>query len=235
LTYGLPLIDTNACSQQKSAVGSGKTRLSMGGAVQRFECTNCGGPDLLTILAFAVALFSLFVAFASFKMQRREHRAFLRRLEAEPNLEFSPPRTSVTADEDGVIRLSALHAPLRLALGLDNVGDAPATDVLLNLLLPRTVPFFWCDSHGVRLADQTLDANRDSTETLNDGEHDVPVHWRGKRLDRLGRHRHYPFYVELILTLPLKGSMRVPMRFKVISDDLRGGSEIYGAPAVPVG
>jgi hypothetical protein len=198
----------------------------MSAAVQRFECTNCGQLDPLAVIALAVALFSLFVAVASFRMQRREHRTFLRRLEAEPQFEFFP-RTLPVAGSDGVIRLPNQNESFRLDLGLRNVGDAPATHVLLNLLLPRSVPFWWCSYDQARLP-QRHDANPDSTETLNDGERDVLIHWRDRREDRLARHRHYSFYVQLHVDLPADGSvLSVPLQFKVTSDDLAGGMTVF--------
>jgi hypothetical protein len=204
-------------------VGAGPPFVQLAARVQEVHCTNCSGASTTDELALALSLIAVAVAIAAFTYQAVEHREFMRQLRARARLAlFIDPRPA--PDADGVIRIpGATSAAVRVGLGIENTGDRPARDVLLSVLLPRTIRFERTDEHGMPTPGQSRDANPDSVELLDDGRSEVPVHWRSWEVARVVPERHYASYVTLLLDLPpSREELRVPMRVKLDSEDIDG-------------
>jgi uncharacterized protein (UPF0212 family) len=176
-------------------------------------CTNCGGADWLSLAVAVVALFvafvSLLIAIKAYKIQSREHEAFLARAE----IEFAP-RTLPAAGQDGVVHLRGERV-VRVDLGFRVARGRPAENVRVNILLPRTVLFWQTNAVGAPIPGAPP-LSEDTTELLAD---DSENHWLEYSIGHVGLATYTPVWIAIGIELPDNEIvLTIHMRLKVIGD-----------------
>lgn len=180
--------------------------------------------DTVAILAIVIAFISLAVALCgardmreSVKMQKREHEAYLARLEAIPKLDVVV-RANAPEGEISDLQLTPLtNTWIRLSVGAENVGKGDAEDILLNLCLPQFVQGFrWTNGQGAEHGELP---STDSLEVLSDGTNQHPIQWLQKQDLRVARGRHVASYFAFWMAVEPGKERTIPVWWKFQSPD----------------
>jgi hypothetical protein len=113
------------------------------------HCQNCGGGDSLAVLgviiaaaAFVVAVFALYIAV-------REHREFMKQLQARAR--FDVTIDTDRFDGDVYETESNTTATMVFFVGLSNVGDKAAGETVVNVFTPASIgELLWSTRRGER-------------------------------------------------------------------------------------
>jgi hypothetical protein len=113
------------------------------------ECSNCGAGAALWVAVAAVG-----VASCALWISAREHREFMRHVRARARFDFSfKVGNYESSTRERVIEASSSSIRPVVRLRIGNYGDAAASSVLLNVLLPISVEGLrWCGPNGEELA-----------------------------------------------------------------------------------
>ena len=117
-------------------------------SVTVIECTNCGGgTDWLSLL---VSFLAVVVAAIALGITAREHREFMRQLQASAHLAIEFSVTNYDIDPaSGVLLHEASQINPIIRVTVRNTGNRTATDVVVNVEAPVFAENFrWCDPKG---------------------------------------------------------------------------------------
>jgi hypothetical protein len=209
--------------------------------VQRIECTNCGGDELIAIASLAIALASLIAAVVAAALALRakkaaddtlaiardeasrskvEHAEFKRQQEARAR--FDVTVRALPPADDGVFTLQASETNVHIEIGISNQrGDKAAGPTTINVLVPKgTSRLRWSGPRGEarpNVTQETLstpEALVDADGKLSESE------YVSRQLGRVTRRTAHLMHVTFPLPLPAEGESSVPIRVRVESDDL---------------
>lgn len=181
------------------------------------ECSNCGdlGP------AFWVTIGALLIAAIALIMTAREHREFIRRLRARARFEVIV--ATVGADSDGVLRTDGTAVgAVRVSIGVKNVGDAAASETLVNVVFPRGLEVQWSGAQGEPVGPRQYPADTpDEVLRAPDGREYRETQYLSKTWERIGRRPHYVKFVTVpVGGVPDTGEAIAPLRVRVEADEL---------------
>jgi hypothetical protein len=132
---------------------------------------------------------------------------------------------TVDADENGIRWTDADTQHTRIGIGVKNVGEKAAGQTLLNVVIPRSLPFArWAGPSGEEMPDGTRMA--DTPELLPDetGNETISSKFLASTFDRIGLRPHYEKFVQFPVELPSRESglsqTTVPVRVRVQADEL---------------
>jgi hypothetical protein len=156
------------------------------------ECSNCGdlGPEFwVTLVALLITVGGLVVAWRALGMTDREHREFMRRLEARAR--FNVTVATVNADGDGVLRTDGSHVgAARVSIGVKNVGEMAASQTLVNVVFPRGTRLQWSGAQGEDIGPERYPADtEDEVLRAPDGAEYTETQYLDSTWDRIGRRR----------------------------------------------
>jgi hypothetical protein len=175
--------------------------------------------------AFAIAAVSLYF---NFRQHRRANR------EQEARARFDVSVRTVDADEEGIRWTDANTTTqiTRIAIGLKNIGDRPAGETLLNILVPEGLEYArWSGPGGEEIPDGKQTAPTPELLQDADGEERIASKHLGTTWRRIGMRSHYEKYVTLPVQLPPRETGlqqgTVPVRIKVQADELPDDIDEY--------
>jgi hypothetical protein len=197
-------------------------------AVQQVECVSgCGGgsglPSNAEVIGVVAALASLAVAFyaikisvGSLRIAEEQHEEFLRKLRA---------RADFTVDirspgHKGVIETDAAQVEIQWVIDVTNTGEKPARHVGFAFSAPDFITDLkWVEGEEDSILSQKGGAHVVSTDVVAEDGLEYAAQAVTKIVDYIGRMRRHS-RVSGVLSLKLGEEVRVPVRLKVMSDDL---------------
>lgn len=203
-------------------------------AVESVRCVEgCGGGNTVAIIGLVVALLSLGIALAawrvsqdSLRIARREHQVFMDRLNARADFAVTLYLADRKAPEHVLEVTNPAGTPVRLKwqLGIENVGDKPADGALINFLLPAvaTDPK-WVTQTGNPIPDRGLRHGPMSTaeELVAENNSRHPAQYLIMEMDRVPLKGSRVAFASAAIPTPAVGDeVRVPVSFRIESDDL---------------
>ncbi len=181
-------------------------------AVAKVQCTNCGSSPLAIWLAagaLAVALGALCIAV-------REHRVFMRELNARANFAIT---LELLNFPDAVVRSTSSVVFLRLKIGIKNTGRKAARTTILNVVFPQFI-------HSIRWSGPQGEETdppppiHPTAETLPGPGDGIPARWIAREVPRIGLKPHYVTHVNFRVEIPTDEPLSVPLKVKAEADEL---------------
>jgi hypothetical protein len=171
---------------------------------------------VIGLAGLALTAGALYVGLQGHRERTRERKARAR---------FNVTVRTVDADENGIRWTDADTQHTRIGLGVKNIGDRAAGETLVNVVVPRSLPFArWAGPSGEEMPDGKVTV--DTPELLPDaeGNETIPSKFLASTFDRVGRRPHYEKFVQFPVELPPRDSglrqTTVPGRVRVQADEL---------------
>jgi hypothetical protein len=195
----------------------------------------CGGSTdaWLVIVGLVVAFLSFCVAYAAWRVSQKslgiaqdEHRVFMDRLNARADFDVTLYLVDRLTQGDVLEVTNPPGTPVRLKwqLGVENTGDKAADGASVNFLLPAAASDpKWVTQVGHPVPDTDLKHGPMSTaeELVAADETRHPAQYLIKEMDRVPRKGSRVAFVSAAIPTPEEGGeVRVPVSFRIESDDL---------------
>ena len=171
---------------------------------------------MIGLAGLALTAVAVYVSLQGHRERTRERKVRAR---------FDVTVRTVDADENGIRWTDADTQHTRIGIGVKNVGEKAAGQTLLNVVIPRSLPFArWAGPSGEEMPDGTRMA--DTPELLPDetGNETIPSKFLASTFDRIGLRPHYEKFVQFPVELPSRESglsqTTVPVRVRVQADEL---------------
>lgn len=186
-------------------------------------CSNCGGAsDWLSIASIVIASLALTISLWMLWMARREHREFLRQLNARAQL--SPFAYLAGNDELDNIVSDATRVTALIEVGVANSGDKAAGPTTLIVAAPVHEDIRWCDAAGRDLPGDPGISREGITVPAPSGHGRAPVeaHYLETELPRISLKSPVVRHVRVNAAVPTEQGRPhvVPLRIVARSDDL---------------
>jgi hypothetical protein len=182
-------------------------------SVQKFECTNCGGIDWVTIGALVIAAVALGISI-------REHRRFMKQANARARFRLKM-RALPNADEEGVLRTHGSSMWPRVEIGIKNYGDRAAGPTLINVVAPRHLEYFqWSASDGADIEDTSIRPVDTDEILVDDDGREWPAKFLALELPRVAMRPDYVKFVHFAIDVPSGGKVSIPLRVTIEADEM---------------
>lgn len=121
----------------------------------------------------------------------------------------------MNADPDDVLRHEGTAGTAIVAIGVKNVGDATASETVLNVVFPAGTRIRWCGPRGEPEEGGEQVTPTEETITMLDGSESRAEYLR-KSCPRVGRRSHLEAYVAVMFPI---ASASCPLRIKAEADE----------------
>lgn len=176
--------------------------------------------DVPTLFALVFSGVGAFAAARSLSIQGSEHKRLTAELEkrADFQITLDPGLPDAGADSATYVT-NATDVNLQFAIGIRNTGTRAATHVTINFLAPdRQGTLVWAGPDGA--ADPDKPKAVQTSERLSDAPGLPMTRWLPYEFDRIAIRTPRMVWARLLAEVPPSGSLDLPVRVRVQSDDL---------------
>jgi hypothetical protein len=178
----------------------------------------------LSIASIVIATLALTISLWMFRMARREHREFLRSLNARASLSVGAQVAGGEEPDCFVADKDATSASVRIEIGVLNAGDKAAGLTTLIVDAPVHEEIRWCDASGRDLPGDPVLSRESITVPAPSGVGRAPVeaHRLETDLSRISLKSPVVRHVRVNVGVPAEQGAAhvVPLRILARSDDL---------------